>query len=136
MACGKAVKYSGKAKKKAISRSQRASFQFPVGCIHRPLKSRKSSLGHVGTTAAVYSAAVLECLTLEVLELAGNASKDLKVKHITPPRLQLAICGDEELNSLIKATIAGGGVILPVHRSLGRKNIRRLSKGCQDCLLS
>jgi len=100
------------------TRSAKAGLQFPVGRIHRYLKVRTQYNVRIGAKAAVYTSAVLEYLTAEVLELAGNASKDLNVKRITPRHLQLAIRGDEELDALVKATIAGGGVLPFIHKEL------------------
>ncbi|GAO46256.1 hypothetical protein G7K_0491-t1 [Saitoella complicata NRRL Y-17804] len=102
----------------AISHSARAGLQFPVGRVRRFLKLRTQNNMRVGASAAIYSTAVLEYLTAEVLELAGNAAKDLKVKRITPRHLQLAIRGDEELDTLIRATIASGGVLPHIHRAM------------------
>lgn len=73
---GKAGK-DAKVKAKAVSRSTRAGLQFPVGRIHRHLKSRTTSHGRVGATAAVYSAAILEYLTAEVRE-EGRESERVK----------------------------------------------------------
>ncbi|GMM54429.1 histone H2AZ [Maudiozyma humilis] len=102
----------------AQSSSARAGLQFPVGRIKRYLKRNASGRVRVGSKAAIYLTAVLEYLTAEVLELAGNAAKDLKVKRITPRHLQLAIRGDDELDSLIRATIASGGVLPHINKAL------------------
>ncbi|KAL3105517.1 hypothetical protein niasHT_026951 [Heterodera trifolii] len=103
----------GKAKTggKQKTRSSRAGLQFPVGRLHRLLRK-----GHyaerVGAGAPVYLAAVLEYLAAEVLELAGNASRDNKKTRINPRHLQLAVRNDEELNKLLSGvTISQGGVL-------------------------
>ncbi|CAF3246001.1 unnamed protein product [Rotaria socialis] len=102
---------SGKARSKAKSRSTRAGLQFPVSRVHRHL--RKGSYSErVAGGSPVYLAAVLEYLSAEILELAGNAARDNKKTRIIPRHLQLAVRNDEELNRLLNhVTIAQGGVL-------------------------
>ncbi|XP_010837054.1 PREDICTED: histone H3-like [Bison bison bison] len=117
-------KQGGKARAKAKSRSSRAGLQFPVGRVHRLLR-KGNYAERVGAGAPVYMAAVLEYLTAEILELAGNAARDNKKTRIIPRHLQLAIRNDEELNKLLgKVTIAQGGV-LPNIQSTGGKAPRK-----------
>ncbi|XP_043539251.1 histone H2A, sperm-like [Chiloscyllium plagiosum] len=95
----------------AKSRSSRAGLQFPVGRVHRLLR-KGNYAERVGAGAPVYLAAVLEYLTAEILELAGNAARDNKKTRIIPRHLQLAVRNDEELNKLLGGvTIAQGGVL-------------------------
>jgi histone H2A len=102
----------GKAKgTKSKTRSSRAGLQFPVGRIHRHLR-KGNYAKRIGAGGPVYLAAVLEYLSAEILELAGNAARDNKKSRIIPRHLQLAVRNDEELNRLLGGvTIAQGGVL-------------------------
>ncbi|XP_017520890.3 histone H2A type 1-like [Manis javanica] len=112
-------KQGGKSTAKAKTRSSRAGLQFSVGRVHRLLRKglrkglpraspARDYAERVGAGAPVYLAAVLEYLTAEILELAGNAARDKT--RIIPRHLQLAIRNDEEL-MLGCVTIAQGGVL-------------------------
>ncbi|XDV17254.1 hypothetical protein PO909_023151 [Leuciscus waleckii] len=109
-------KTGGKARAKAKTRSSRAGLQFPVG-------------RRVGAGAPVYLAAVLEYLTAEILELAGNAARDNKKTRIIPRHLQLAVRNDEELNKLLGGvTIAQGGVLPNIQAVLLPKKTEKPAK--------
>ncbi|ROL46346.1 Histone H2A [Anabarilius grahami] len=131
-------KTGGKARAKAKSRSSRAGLQFPVGRVHRLLR-KGNYAQRVGAGAPVYLAAVLEYLTAEILELAGNAARDNKKTRIIPRHLQLAVRNDEELNRLLGGvTIAQGGIGkggkglgkggAKHHRKVLRDNIQGITK--------
>lgn len=121
-------KTGGKARAKAKSRSSRAGLQFPVGRVHRLLR-KGNYAERVGAGAPVYLAAVLEYLTAEILELAGNAARDNKKTRIIPRHLQLAVRNDEELNKLLGGvTIAQGGVLPNIQAVLLPKKTEKPAK--------
>ena len=103
---------------KSVTKSAKAGLQFPVGRMARFLKKGKYAT-RVGAGAPVYLAAILEYLTAEILELAGNAARDNKKSRIVPRHIQLAVRNDEELNKLFGGvTIAQGGVLPNIHSVL------------------
>ena len=114
----KAAKAKKATKDATRSRSYKAGLQFPVGRIHRMLR-KGNYADRIGAGAPIYLASVLEYLTAEILELAGNASRDYKKQRIIPRHILLAIRNDEELNKLLKnVTISSGGVLPNIHTVL------------------
>ncbi|XP_077122211.1 core histone macro-H2A.1 isoform X2 [Ranitomeya variabilis] len=124
----------GKKKTTKTSRSTKAGVIFPVGRMLRYIK-RGHPKYRIGVGAPVYMAAVLEYLTAEILELAGNAARDNKKGRVTPRHILLAIANDEELNQLLKGvTIASGGVLPNIHPELLAK--KRGTKGKLEAIIT
>ena len=120
---GKGKGGRGGDKKQSTSSSSKAGLQFPVGRIGRYLRNGKYAT-RMGAGAPVYLAAVLEYLTAEILELAGNAARDNKKTRIVPRHITLAVKNDEELNKLLGGvTIASGGVLPNIHSVLLPKKV-------------
>lgn len=101
-----------------VSKTVRAGITFPVARVHRHLRKRKYA-SRIRVGSAVYAAVVLEYLTAEILELAGNEAADNKKMLITPRHIMLAVRKDEELSNLFKdVTISNAGVVPRVHSCL------------------
>lgn len=67
---------------------------------------------------------IVECVYIQVLELAGNAARDNKKNRIVPRHIQLAVRNDEELSKLLgSVTIANGGVLPNIHQTLLPKKV-------------
>ncbi|XP_063058430.1 histone H2A, sperm-like [Engraulis encrasicolus] len=129
---GRGKKVAAVKEKTYVTRSARAGLQFPVGRIARLLR-KGNYAARIGSGAAVYLAAVIEYLCAEVLELAGNASRDNKKKRIGPRHIQLAVRNDEELNKLLGGvTISEGGVLPNIHAQLLPKKTQRVADSSED----
>eukprot|EP00915_Cephaloidophora_sp_WS-2016_P004690 GHVH01006252.1.p1 GENE.GHVH01006252.1~~GHVH01006252.1.p1 ORF type:complete len:149 (-),score=19.56 GHVH01006252.1:145-534(-) len=122
-------KGSGLGKKKPIgekkeTRSAKAGLTFPVGRIERHLKNGRYAK-RIGAGAPIYLAAVLEYLTAEILELAGNQAKEMKKGRIAPRHIQLAARNDDELNIYLSDVVIVSGGVLPASQEELQKDIKK-----------
>ena len=109
-----------KSAKKGGSKSAKAGLIFPVGRVGSLLRKGRFAR-RVGASAAVYTAAVLEYLTAELLELSSKALKSKK--RITPRAITLAVRLDNDLGSLLQdVTLSKGGVVANTNAALLKKS--------------
>lgn len=102
---------------KKVSRSQKAGLIFPVGKIHRLLRSRVCE--RIGINAAVYMAAVMEYMTSELLEISGYKAKYDQKHRISPRHIQIAIYDDEEFHTIVQGKKASASGVIPyIHSKL------------------
>jgi len=115
---------------KNVSVASRSGLTFPV---HRFAKQLKKGgyAKRLATGGSIYLTAVIEYITAEILELAGNTAKDQKKARIQPRHIQLAIRNDEELSKYMSnVTIANGGVLPNIHSVLLPKKQGTAKEGC------
>eukprot|EP00112_Aurelia_sp_Birch-Aquarium-sp1_P021980 Seg6049.2 transcript_id=Seg6049.2/GoldUCD/mRNA.D3Y31 product="Core histone macro-H2A.1" protein_id=Seg6049.2/GoldUCD/D3Y31 len=106
---------------KRKTKSARAGIIFPVGRVYRYIR-KCTHHQRIGVGAPIYTAAVMEYLCAEILELAGNAARDNKKTRITPRHILLAIANDLELHKLLQGvTIPQGGVVPHINPELLKK---------------
>jgi len=111
------------------SKSSKAGLTFPVGRVCKNLRRLKVTK-RIAAGAPIYLAAVLEYVTAEILELAGNSARDNKFKRVRPRDITLAVRNDEELSKFIgkDTVIPGGGVVPSIHKSLIKKKATKKVK--------
>jgi hypothetical protein len=108
----------GGSKSSPTSRAKRANLYFNIGRVARVLKD-KYHVPRVSEIAAVAVAAMLQCLTGQILTLAADQTRDASAKRITDRHIFLGIAGDEELAKLVTlSAIPGSGAVLQVHSAL------------------
>lgn len=114
------------------TRSARAGITFPVARVHTQLKEVNPSK-RISADSAVYTAAILEYISAEILELAGSQAMKNNRRRIMPKHIGAAVKADAELNSLLKDVYIEG-VMMDIHldrRALPtrmRKNAERRDK--------
>ncbi len=104
---------------KKSSAAARAGLQFPPARVSKEMRSVTAGCKcRLTAGAPIFLAAVLEYLVAEVLELAGNISRDMKKVRIISRHLSLAVSNDEELEKFYKGFVFSSGVMPSIHSVL------------------
>lgn len=104
-----------------VRREQAAGLLFSVALAEKFIREFGASDLSVSKNSSVALAAVLQYVSEEILELAGNAARDGKKVIITIRHVYLAIANDVELRSLMDSLnieFLGGGVVPSIRGEL------------------
>lgn len=104
-----------------VRREQSAGLQFSVALAEKFIREFGASDLSVSKNSSVALAAVLEYISAEILELAGNAARDSKKVIITIRHVYLAVANDEELHNLVEnlnVEFLGAGVLPNIRSEL------------------
>jgi len=99
------IPFTLKSKKKTKSKANRSGLSFPVNRITQHMKDKSqilSSYAAVSPKAGVYLAAVLESISKEVMQEAGNIATDYGKKVINPKHIMLALRTNPDYNTLLE----------------------------------
>lgn len=93
---------SGQEERAPKRREERAKLQFSVSFAEKYIREFGASDLNMGAGAPIALAAVLEYITAEILELAGNIARDNRKVTIVTRDIYIAIRSDSELFSLME----------------------------------
>ncbi|XP_070610761.1 histone H2A, embryonic-like [Erythrolamprus reginae] len=118
-------------KKPKTSRSCRAGLIFPVSRIDRFLR-KGDYAERIGSGASVYMAAVLQYLTYDLVDIAGNIATGACRRRIAPGHLHQAVRGDSELQSLLGEVLIQENFCPRKSAASSSRRGKKSSKGLQS----
>ncbi|XP_045631635.1 histone H2A-Bbd type 1-like [Ursus americanus] len=91
--------HSHRHKRHGLSRSMRAELQFPVSRVDRLLREGLYAQ-RLSSSTPIFLAGILEYLTANILELAGQEARNHHKMRITPEHVQRALVNNQHLSRL------------------------------------
>lgn len=116
---------------KHSSRQNKAGIFFPPSVVEKFMRNFGYYKIMLTSSAPIFFATVLECITEDILVLAVKSSREHNRVRITIRDLELSVKKDNELSQLLdrlRITFIGGGVLPYVHSALTAKKKRKKKK--------